>query len=226
MLDLFGKIDWDEAYDYKRERPAGEPVRGYQRLVAGAQTGFAAGYAGSPASARGARRRCSLHDRPGAPGVVAGLSRPAGAGADRRSFHGPAHDRPDARGPHRGGRTAQRVSPPRRSGRHHRRAACPSLHRARACHADDRPGLRLDRGLDIASALAHPVIPRTSGRTLSRSSGPGVGSPEPTGIIMADSGSPPWRLRTCVPPPESRGQEDRGGRRFRGRSAGRRSVSV
>ena len=61
--------------------PVSEPVRRYQRLVSGAQTGFAAGRLRGAAPAGGARkRRDGLHDRSDTSGLLQGWRGPrAGA---------------------------------------------------------------------------------------------------------------------------------------------------
>jgi len=33
LLDLMGKLEWDESFDYKADAPAGDSVRRYERLI-------------------------------------------------------------------------------------------------------------------------------------------------------------------------------------------------
>ncbi len=83
---------------------ASEPVRGYQRLVFGARTGLAGGRRRGAVPRGSARqRRCGLHDRFGAPGIIAGLPGPAHPGADHRTLRGHCYDCADARRPCRRG---------------------------------------------------------------------------------------------------------------------------
>ena len=103
-----------------------------------------------------------VHDRAGPPGTAAGVSRTANGGEHHRALHRPALRHPDARRPHLSGKPAQRLPPPRGSGRNHRRPARIAVHRSRSRHALDRPGLRPHRGIDIAG----PVGPTAANETL------------------------------------------------------------
>ena len=133
--------------------PAGEPVRGYQCLVSGIQTGFVAGAFRGAAPPGGTRRGHGLHDRTGASGIVARLPRSARSDTDHRLLRANCHDRTYARRSHLRGPTAQRMPSARHTGRNHRCAARPALHRPQARHVVDRPGFQPHRG-----AYAPPTV--------------------------------------------------------------------
>ena len=85
----------------------------------------------------GARRGHDLHHWTGASKITAGLSRSARPEPHHRLLLGHSHDCPDARRSHLRGPTAQRMPPPRHTGRNHRCAARSALHQPPARHAVD-----------------------------------------------------------------------------------------
>ena len=166
LLDLFGKLDWDGDYDYKRgadpqvslfvdtsvwslalrrdSPPEGSEVRRLREALGSGETVYTTGLV--------------LQE------LFAGLARPARRGADHRPVRGHCHDCTDARRPYRRGPPAQRMPSARHSSRNHRCVAYPALHRPQTCHAVNRSGFQPHRGLHIASALVRTMTLRLENR--------------------------------------------------------------